>query len=65
MERTSDSDRIYRGEVLEAALDPEDYASLADLEDALRDDFDDLEPGEELYVSLSDGHLVVKKLREL
>lgn len=52
---------VYRGETLITEFDVDE---LDDLE-ALLDDFVDLDPGEDLYVSLSNGErLEVRKLRE-
>lgn len=55
---------IYTGEILIAGLDPEGVDSLEDIEEQLEDsDILDVEDDEDLYVSVSDGELVVKKLQ--
>lgn len=58
---TSPSEVVYEGEVIIADFDPADLERL----DEMLEDFVDLDPGEDLYVSIPDGErLEVRKLRE-
>ena len=57
---------IYVGETLVADFSPEEPGSLEDIEEQLREEgIVDVDDDEELYVSVEDGRITVRKLRQV